>query len=197
METFAIISRAEVAADDVAAKRQRQTTSLVRPPLAEVDNLLQALVLIRQLPLVDEQPRLCLAIEDGLLDLVERDNDVLEVGLVQPQREIRGCQRPRNRDAAALDGRRAAGLRDDDRAVVVAHACAMGQERVLVREMRVGVKRHGGDFVRAVERGPIQGLDIGEHLLDDQTTGLDRPARETEKHERVVGVGAVGDGDSG
>ena len=186
----------EVAADDVAAERQRQAAGPLRPPLAEVDDLLQALVLIRQLPFVDEQPGLGLAIEDGLLNLVERNHDVLEVGLVEPQRQVRGRQRPRNRDAAPLDGRRSAGLRDDDRAVVVAHAGAVRQQRVLVGEVRVGVKRDGGDFVRAVERGAIQRLDVGQHLLDDEPAGIDGAARQAEEHERIVGIGAVGDGDS-
>ena len=67
----------------------------LRPPLAEVDDLLQPLVLIRQLPFVDQQAGLGLAVEHGLLNLVERDDDVLEVRLVEPQRQIRGRQRSR------------------------------------------------------------------------------------------------------
>ncbi len=175
---------------------QRQAGGPLRPPLAEVDDLLQALVLIRQLPFVNEQPGFRLAVEDGLLNLVERNYDELEVGLVEPQRQVGGRQRPRNRNAPPLDGRRSAGLRDDDRAVVVAHAGAMRQQRVLVGQVRVGMKGHGRDFVRAVERGAIQGLDVGQHLLDDKPAGVDGAARQAEKHEGIVRIGAVGDGDS-
>ena len=39
----AIISGPEIAADDVAAERQRQTAGVLRPPLAEVDDLPEAL----------------------------------------------------------------------------------------------------------------------------------------------------------
>jgi hypothetical protein len=58
------------------------------------------------------------------------------------------------------------------------------------------VKRHGRDFVLAVERGAIQCLDIGEHLIDDESTGVDGAAREAEEHEGIIGIWAVRDGDS-
>ena len=62
--------------------------------------------------------------------------------------------------------------------------------------MRVGVKRHRRDFVLAVERGAVQRLDVGEHLVDDDAAGVDVAARQAEEHERVVRVRTVGDGDS-
>ena len=55
---------------------------------------------------------------------------------------------------------------DDDRAVVVAHAGAVRQERVLVGEVGVGVKGHRGHLVFAVERRAVQRLDVREDLLD-------------------------------
>ena len=58
---ISLISRgAEVAADHVAAQRQRQA-GLLLPPDAEVDDQVQALVLERELPLVDDQPGVVLA----------------------------------------------------------------------------------------------------------------------------------------
>ena len=51
----------EIAPDDVAAERQRQPAGALRPPLAEVDDLPQPFVLIRELPFVDQQPGLGLA----------------------------------------------------------------------------------------------------------------------------------------
>ena len=70
-----------------------------RPPLAEVDQSCAAFVLVGELPFVNQQAGLDLAVAHGLLDLVERHHDVLDVGLVQPQREERGRQLARDRDA--------------------------------------------------------------------------------------------------
>ena len=67
--------RPEVAADDVAAQRQRQAGPL-QPPHAEVDDQVQPLVLERQLPLVDDQAGLELARGHGGDDLVERHHFV-------------------------------------------------------------------------------------------------------------------------
>ena len=86
--------------------------------------------------------------------------------------------------------------RDDDRAVVVAHARAVRQQRVLVREVRVGVERHGGDLVLALERRAVQRLDVRQHLVDLDAAGVDVAARQAVEHERVVRIRAVGDGDT-
>ncbi len=72
----------------------------------------------------------------------------------------------------------------------------MRQQRVLVDEVRVGVEGHRRDFVLAIEGRSVEGLDIGEDLIDDQPAGIDRTAGQAKKHERVVGIRAVGDGDS-
>ena len=156
------------------------------PPLAEVDDLLQALVLIRQLPLVDEEPGFGLAVEHGLLNLIEWNDNVLKVRFIEAQRQIRRRQRTRDGDAASFDSCRPPGLGDDNRAVVVAHAGAVRQERVLVSEVSVSVKRHGGDFVLAFERRPVQRLDVGEHLIDDDPASVNGAARQPKEHERVV-----------
>ena len=79
-DTVANHLRAEIAADDVAAERQRQPAGALGPPLAEVDDLPQAVVLVRELPLVDQQPRVRLAVENRLLNLVERHDHELESG---------------------------------------------------------------------------------------------------------------------
>src|SRR5436190_582335 len=74
-----------------------------RPPLAEIHDLLQPVVGVRELPFVDQQAGLRLALQDEVLDLVEGHDEILEVGLVEPQREVRGRQRAGDRDRAALD----------------------------------------------------------------------------------------------
>ena len=64
---------AEVAADDVAAQRQRQP-GLLLPPDAQVDDQVQALILKRELAFVDDQPGVELRRGDGGEDLVERQH---------------------------------------------------------------------------------------------------------------------------
>jgi hypothetical protein len=58
------------------------------------------------------------------------------------------------------------------------------------------VEGHRRDFVLAVESRAVEGLDIGEYLIDDQSAGIDSAAGQAKKHERVVRIRAVGDGDS-
>src|SRR2546427_1784808 len=65
----------QVAAHDVAAKRQRQAR-LVVPPFAEIDPEVQPPVGICQLPLVNKHPRLRATRRHVLLDLIERHDDV-------------------------------------------------------------------------------------------------------------------------
>ena len=65
---------------------------------------------------------------------------------------------------AVVDGPSFAG--DDDRTVVVAHARPVRQEKVLVRQMRVGVERDRGHLVGARERRAIQRLDVAEQMFD-------------------------------
>ena len=91
--------RPEIAANHVAAERQRQAARALGPPLAEVDELPQPLLLVGELPFVNQQPRLDLAVAHGLEDLVERHHHVLDVRLVEPQRQERGRQRAGNRHA--------------------------------------------------------------------------------------------------
>ena len=89
---------AEIAPDDVPAKRQRKTAGALGPPLAEVHDLPESLVGVGQLPFVDQQTGIRLPVENRLLDFVERNDDVFEVRFVEPQRQVRGRQRSRDRD---------------------------------------------------------------------------------------------------
>jgi hypothetical protein len=62
--------------------------------------------------------------------------------------------------------------------------------------VREGVKRDGRDFVLALEGRAIQRLDIREDLVDVDAARVDVAGRESVKHERIVGVRTVRDGDS-
>src|SRR4029453_14037594 len=71
--------RAEITTDDVAAQWQRQTGSAIGPPLAEIHDLLEALVGVGQLTLMNQEPGTELASADALLNLIERHDDVLDL----------------------------------------------------------------------------------------------------------------------
>ena len=58
-----------------------------------------------ELALVDEQAEVDLAGDDGVLDLIERRGDRLEIRLEQPQREVRAGEQPGIGDALSLDVR--------------------------------------------------------------------------------------------
>src|SRR6185503_2311809 len=120
---------------------------LEQPPLAEVDDLLQALALIGELALVDQQARIGAAGENLLADLVERDGAVAEVAETEPQDEERGRElaRYQDLDVAQVGGRQLL-LRDDDRAVARAHRGAVRQQDVALLHERVRGERDGGDL---------------------------------------------------
>ena len=71
-----------------------------------------------------------------------------------------------------------------------------GSSEVAVRQVRVGVKRHGGDFVAALERRAVQRFDIRQHLVDLDAAGRHLAAGQAIEHERVVGIGTVSDGNT-
>src|SRR5881296_3247820 len=78
----------QVATHDIAAERQRQAR-LVVPPFAEIDPEVQPAVRVRQLALVDEEPRVRPTRRHVLLDLIERHDDVARRRLIQLEREVR------------------------------------------------------------------------------------------------------------
>ena len=122
------------------------------------------------------RPGVHVAVAHRLLDLVERHDHVVDGRLVELQRQKRRRQLAGHGDAHALRATAPGGrvrARTTDRAVVVAHARAVRQERVAVGEVRVGMERHRGDLVRAFERGAVQRLDVGEHLIDVDTARAD------------------------
>src|SRR5262245_61738965 len=88
--------RSEIPADDVAAERQWQTTRTVGPPLAEVDDFLQPLVLIRQLPFVNQQARRHFAASNSVLNTVEWHHYIFDRGIVHAKRQKGSRERARD-----------------------------------------------------------------------------------------------------
>ena len=121
-----------VLADDVAAEGEGEAGFLL-PPCSHVGDEMQTIVLVGQLALVDQQAGVDIAAENGLLDLVERNDDRKEIGLIEFEREVSARHHPRNGDALAGDFFASHRLaRDEHRTITVAHRCAMGKQRVLI-----------------------------------------------------------------
>ena len=162
--TLAISAGPEIAADGVAAERQRQA-GLIAPPAPEIDDAVQPGLVVGELALVDDQPGLVLAGEHFGNDLVEGNDYGLDLGREELQRQVGGGQRARDGDAHALDlVERVHARRDDHRPIALAHAAAAGQQRVLVLDVRIGVEGDRGHIVEALERLAVQGLDVAQRV---------------------------------
>src|ERR1044072_8325035 len=130
----------EVAPDDVAAHRERQALLLL-PPLAEVYDLLEPEPLVEELPLVDEQAGVGLALPDGAGDLVGGGDHVLQLRAEDAQREEGARHRAGHGDFQVLQVFDLVRLaRDDDGAVALADGSTVREQDVLVRDVGVGVE---------------------------------------------------------
>ena len=146
----------KIAADDVAAQRQRQA-GLLLPPDAQIDDQLQSLILKRQLSFVDDQAGVEFARLDRVENLVERHHLVREAARAAAAASVRKAvvMRPRARRFCALasvvERHRLAG--HHHRAIAIAHAAAARQQGVFVEQMGVGMDADGGDFQLAPRPG--------------------------------------------
>ena len=187
---------AEGAADSVAAEREGQAGLLV-PPVAEVEELDEAVVGVGELAFVDDEAGVELAGEDGGDDLVEGDGDGLDLGSEELEGEVRRGEGAGDRDAGlpdVVEGELAGG--DDHGAVALAHAAAAGHDGVVVLEIGVGVEGDGGDVVEGfVDGAVVEGLDVGEGVGELEAGDAHLVGGETVEHEGVVGVGGMGDAD--
>src|SRR5215471_10931500 len=77
---------AEIAADNVSAKRKRKS-SAVLPPFTEIENFVKTEFPIRELAFVNEKSRLVLAFLNFVENLIERDDLVFHGRLVEAKRE--------------------------------------------------------------------------------------------------------------
>src|SRR6185437_10504314 len=108
----------------------------VLPPFAHVEDAMESHLVVRQLGFVDDQARVGETDLNALEDLVERYYYGLEIGLKDFEREIRGCERPGNRDPFSFDFiglHRMSG--HDHRAIPIANARSTCHEDVLIRDI--------------------------------------------------------------
>ena len=145
---------------------------------------------------MNDEPRFVLAFQHFGNDLVEGNNFRRNVGGKQLEHQVRCRHGSRHRDLELLEFvQRNAASGDDHGAVAFANAAAGGHDRVLVLNIRIGVKGYRGDVVKAVQGLAIQGLDIAKGVSELHVGNANFAGRHPIEHESVVRVGTVRDGD--
>ena len=129
-------------------------------------------------------------------DLVERHDMRAHVRLEHLEGEVRGGHLTRDRDGLPLQLTwRKRALRNQARTVALAHRGAVGEERVLVRDVRISMNRNRRHLQLAVHGAAVQRLDVLKLVNELEIAGIDQVIGERVKHEGVVGVGRMGDAD--
>src|SRR5205814_9944355 len=147
---------------------------------------------IRALHIVAHYPRVGFTLRNPLQEPVKRREHRFGLGLVELNRKERGGGLARNRHplaAQAFRSERAA--RDHKRTVAVAETGAARQQRVSLRDMRVGGKGERGDVVKTFQSPAIERLDVLKDMLKTQMTSRDFLCGQPVKHEGVVRVRTV------
>ena len=180
--------------NDVSAEWQRQPVVLAAPPHAEVFAADEPFILEGQLPLVDDQPHIGLALVHGFENFVERHDGVVELLALfaEPklQREERARHCARHGDPQRGDRLfRERLARHQHWAIAVAHARAAGQQGVLVAHMRVGMDADRRDVQLAAAGPLVQRLDVLQDVLKIVAAVIDQSLGQAVKHERIVRVG--------
>src|SRR3990167_6165798 len=172
---------------DIKPERER---GFFRPEFADVEEHMQPGVLIRELPLVYEEPGLDIPPRDGGHDLVESHFHGYEPVGEQAEEEV--CRGELSRYAYLLPFEARHGLfRNDDRAVSFSHARAAGHDSVIVLYFQISVRGNCGSFEFFIERALVQGLNVLYDVLKIDFVRSHFPGSYAVKHESVVGVGAV------
>ena len=143
---------------------------------------------------MDQQPRLNLVVSNGVENPVEGDDLVANTRIKQPQDEKRSSEDTGHGDSRSgklIDANAIAC--DEDRSVVLTEAAPDRKQSVATGQVRVRMKRDGGNLVFTLERFPIQRLDVVENVRVSKVAGRDLAGGQAVKHECVIGIGAVGD----
>src|SRR3990172_4600985 len=93
---------AQILPNNVEPKRERKAIIHGPPELSEIDDLFESLGGIRDLTLVNEQPRVEFSAADTVHNLVKGNIDVLNSVAENPEEQGRRCQLPRSGNFLSL-----------------------------------------------------------------------------------------------
>ena len=145
---------------------------------------------------MNEHARLGLTGFDLVDDAVEGHLAETEVADRHAQHQEGGRHPPGHRDLDVPDLLGSQGpARDHDRAVAGTHAGPVRKQEVAVLHEGVRVQRDRRRLQAPLERPLVQGLDVGQDVLELETARVDAPGGERPEHERVVGVWTVAEAD--
>ena len=94
----------------------------------------------------------------------------------EAQGEVGARKEAGDSDALPVQGVKLQRLRrHDDRAILLPHAGAVSEQRIVVPNMRVGVGGERRDFQLTMQREPVQGLNVLVYGVDRTSAALTAP----------------------
>ena len=188
--------RPQIAADGIAPQREREPC-LGEPPLPQIDDQVETLVLKRELTFVNYQSGVGLPGGDDIQNLIEGMHFIAErIAEQKLEGQKRRRQRPRHGDPFAFEAGDVSGLASHHhRAVIIAHAGPARTQSVLVGDERIAVQADRRQF-ELTSKGPVvERLDVLQGVMKSIPAGIDLIVGQGMKHECVVRVGTVPDPD--
>ena len=145
---------------------------------------------------MDDEADFGVTAREGVEDLVEGDDDVVEFFLEDAEEELEG---EKGAGHEAGDGDFAGehfiagegAFADEHGAVVVAHAGAATEEGVVLEDVGVGVDGDGGDVELSAGGAFVEGLNVLKDVLEFVTGRGEEVFGERVEHEGVVGIGRM------
>src|SRR5215469_17109199 len=122
---------------------------------------------VSKLTFVNDQAGLKLPVDHLGDDFIEGNDFRDGIWRVQLQRKVCRGHRSRNGDLDLMDvfGRQAS-RRNHHRTVTLAYAAAAGHQRIVVLNIRIRMKRNGGNVVEALQRLAIERLDVAKGMSE-------------------------------
>ena len=187
---------AQIATNDVAAERERQSSRFFEPPGTFVEPKLKAAILVRQLTFVNQQACVDLAAFHGLFDLIERHHYRIEVGLKETEDQVSGGELSRHGDVLSRDGRAdvCRSRRSGNQSwtvLAIAHGRAVRKDGIGIRQVCVGMYRHSRHFEFGFQRSLVECFDVRELVHVLAIAGVDHVTCQRPEHESVVGIRAM------
>src|SRR3981081_3910644 len=131
------------------------------PPLPEIEDLVQPQILIEELTFMNQQACVATLFGYRVNNLIKGNDFILEIRLVNTERQKRAGKSTRYCDLNFRQLRRIEiFVGDDNRTVVVPNRSSVGQQRILVSDIGVSMKADRGNVIGTLAGFFIQGLNV-------------------------------------